>query len=214
MIQNFERKNLTRAAIGISILLAAAAAIIYLLNALNTANISVYSQNSLHEQQESFENYIKINTDKLSSILNAISDNDKYKKLFLEKNKEKLYLSAIDFFEKIKKENKITHWYFIEPDGTCFLRVHNKDIYGDKIDRISFNKARKTNKTAFGLEAGKTAFALRVVSPYYYNNKLIGYVELGQEIDETLNHIKKGTDNNYVMLIDKKYLNKKDCSII
>ena len=117
---------------------------------------------------------------------------------------------AEPLFKNLKEKFGITHFYFILPDGHCFLRLHDKKLYGDMINRHTFLKARETQALATGIELGKTAFALRAVMPYSYGGKLIGYVELGEEIDHFLGILKEQTGEEYAIIAHKNRLDRGD----
>lgn len=128
----------------------------------------------------------------------------------MEKDRSNLYDYVSPLFQRLKIRYGITHWYFISPDGKTFLRAHNKDIFDDQIERSTFQKARDTQKIATGIELGKTAYALLVVMPYYDQGKVIGYMELGEEIDHFLKILKGETDNDFSIIADKEFLNHND----
>src|SRR3989339_825333 len=144
----------------------------------------------------------------LSSALEVFSRDEAIKGLYLERNREKLYQYGKPLFDEIKTKYGITHVYFILPDGRCFLRLHDKGLYNDKITRVTFEKARDTKNIASGVELGKTAFALRVVRPYYKGKDLIGYVEFGEEIEHFIEQLKDNTATEYSLVAKKKYLDK------
>ena len=150
----------------------------------------------------------------LSSASEVIIQDPGFKKIYLEKDREKLYNYGQPLYQNLKNQTDITHVYFILPDGNVFVRLHDKNLYGDLVTRNAFKEARDTKKTSSGLELGKTAFALRAVTPYYnnsYNNSdLIGYVELGEEIDHFLKILKGGTNDEYILIADKEYLSRED----
>ncbi|MFZ3168793.1 MAG: PAS domain S-box protein, partial [Candidatus Methanoperedens sp.] len=146
----------------------------------------------------------------LSSTLEVIIQDQSFKNLYLEKDREKLYNYGQPLFQNLKNKYGITHFYFILPDGHDFVRLHNKEIYGDLIDRITFQKAKDTKKIASGIELGKTAFALRAVIPYYNNGELIGYVELGEDMDHIFKILKNQTNDDFAIIVDKEYLNRED----
>ena len=62
--------------------------------------------------------------------------------------------------------------------------------------------------TASGLELGRTAFALRVVRPWTRDGKLLGYLELGEEIDHFLQRMARQTGDQFAMLILKRHLDE------
>jgi PAS domain S-box-containing protein len=147
---------------------------------------------------------------KLATALDVLDQNQGIKEIYLKQDRDKLYEACIGLFVRLKQKYKITHFYFIKPDGTCFLRVHKKDMYGDIIDRYTLIKSKQTQDLALGLELGKTAFALRAVKPYYRDNKLIGYIELGQETDQILEYFKGLYPENEFFIVSPKHLIDKE----
>src|SRR5690242_19040857 len=73
-------------------------------------------------------------------------------RLFAERDKNRLLATAQPIFDEIRQSNNITHMYFIDPEGTVFLRVHRPEQAGDKLSRATFRKADETGKIASGLE--------------------------------------------------------------
>lgn len=201
----------------ISIILSLAigsAAIIYLFNVSYQKNIQLISEQAVQMSAESFNNLEKNDTNMLSATLETLLKNDNFKKYFLAQDRDNLYKEAAPLFKNFKERYRITHWYFLnaEPDSTCFLRVHKPEQFGDVIKRATYLKSVEKKDFAAGKELGKTAFALRVVHPYYDNGKLIGYMELGEEIDHFLDIMKKQTGNEYGLLVKKQYLDEKEWS--
>ncbi|OGS02745.1 MAG: hypothetical protein A2339_00360 [Elusimicrobia bacterium RIFOXYB12_FULL_50_12] len=178
-------------------------------------NINTVSREALRSAKDTYVNLEEDSTRVLSSTLVALLDNDGIKARYMEKDRNKLYQLAAPTFSVLKSKFNITHWYFINPENgsedvaqKCFLRVHKPEQYGDVIKRFTYLNAVKDKTFSVGKELGLTAFALRVVHPYYKNNKLIGYMELGQEIDNFISIMKKQTGDDYALLIEKKYLNE------
>jgi signal transduction histidine kinase len=146
----------------------------------------------------------------LFSTLEVIVQDPGLKEVYLEKNREKLHNYGQLLFQNLKNKYGITHFYFILPDGRVFLRMHNEEIYGDLVERHSFQKARDTGSPAWEIELGKTAFALRAVMPYYQAGKLIGYVELAEEIEHFLEILGRETHSEFGIIADKIYLDRGD----
>lgn len=87
------------------------------------------------------------------------------------------------------------------------LRIHKPEKYGDLIERFTLSKAEKSGKTAWGIELGPLGtFTLRVVKPVYAGDTLIGYLELGQEIEKELQLLKEGFNVELAMTINKDAL--------
>ncbi len=166
--------------------------------------------NEINKMRKFFLALEERDTKILSSGLEVFIQDQAFKDVYLEKNREKLYEYGQPLFQNLKSKYGITHFYFILPDGHCFTRLHNKDIYGDLITRFTFLGARDTEKMASGIELGQTAFALRVVAPYYNGGELIGYVEFGEEIHHLLEVLKGDTNNEFALFGDKEYLDREE----
>ncbi|MBU4334026.1 MAG: PAS domain S-box protein, partial [Candidatus Omnitrophica bacterium] len=164
------------------------------------------------EKEKLSDVFIRNEMRALSSALEVFVQDQTIKDLYLEKDREKLYQHGKILFEDISTKYGITHVYFILPDGHCFLRLHDKDLYNDKITRVTFEKARDTKTMVSGVELGKTAFALRVVKPYYNGNELIGYVEFGEEINIFLNNLKDSLISENLLIVNKRFLDKEKWS--
>lgn len=157
-----------------------------------------------------FTSLVEGDTRVLLSSMEVFKNLKDIKEVYLEKDREKLYNYAQPLFLDLKAKFRITHVYFILPSGNVFVRLHDKNIYGDAVERATFIRARDTNSTSTGIELGKTAYALRAVTPFYDNNDLIGYLEFGEEIGHFLNELKSKTGGEFAIIADKKFLNRED----
>ncbi|MCP4996796.1 MAG: response regulator [Gammaproteobacteria bacterium] len=127
------------------------------------------------------------------------------------KDRKRLIKYAKPLFNKLREENNITHFYFIGLDGVCFLRMHNPLKYGDTIGRSTMALAAENNELTSGLELGSLgAFTLRSVRPWYINAELVGYLELGKEIDEVISGIEDESGISIIPLVEKKFLTKEN----
>jgi hypothetical protein len=149
---------------------------------------------------------------KLSAELDGILGDAALMKLFQERDRAKLLAAAEPLFRKLKAQKGITHFYFLDPAParTCLLRVHAPSQFGDVVQRTTLTKAINTGELSAGMELGKTAFALRVVKPAKVGGKLVGYVELGEEIDQFLSRMKQRTGHDYTIFVEKARISRED----
>ena len=121
-----------------------------------------------------------------------------------------LLVNAEKQFESLKRHFNISHFNFIGTDRDNLLRLHAPLQYGDTIERATLLQAESSASIANGIElATFGALTLRVVAPWFDDQeKLIGYVELGMEIDQILNRLKENQFVQLVTVINKKYLNR------
>ncbi|HEY5581602.1 MAG TPA: diguanylate cyclase, partial [Rhodoferax sp.] len=104
----------------------------------------------------------------------------------------------------------ITHLYFSDPNRVNILRVHQPERFGDTLDRSTTLQAQQKNQTSYGVELGSLGtFTLRLVTPWFgTDGKLLGFVELGMEIDHVLRAVQQQAKVKVFVLIDKQFLDR------
>ena len=181
------------------------------LRAISTSSTDVFMESTLETSRRTFEGLESESLSKLGATLDALIDRDDFRDLYLAGDREALFDYARPLFEELREEHLITHWYFIrpEPESTVFVRIHNDEKYDDVVERITFRQAVETGEYGEGKELGQTAFALRLVKPYRSESgELIGYMELGQEIDSFLDRMKQQTGTEFVLFAEKEHLDR------
>ena len=97
---------------------------------------------------------------------------------------------------------------FIAADGTVLLRVHQPGQFGDRLKRATYLQAAASGAVASGLEMGRNFFSLRCVMPVFSRGRLIGYLELGEEIGHIFEQMKEITGNDVSLLLKEDYLHQ------
>ena len=124
-------------------------------------------------------------------------------------DRNRLLDSYAPVFATLKASNSITHFYFINRDRICLLRVNRPEGYGDVIDRFTLREAERTGKAAVGLELDLQGhLTLWSVQPVYDGSALVGYVELGKEIEDILTDLQRGDKQEITVLIHKEILRR------
>ncbi|HET9553036.1 MAG TPA: cache domain-containing protein [Anaeromyxobacteraceae bacterium] len=146
--------------------------------------------------------------DRLTALLEALATDRALADALQRQDKAALLAEARPVFERLRDEHGVTHWYLYGPDVSqgVLLRVHRPELGGDVVRRPTLRRAVETGQTASGRELGRTAFAVRVVRPWRLDGKLIGYVELGTDLHTFLTRLKRMTDDEYGLLLDKREL--------
>ena len=158
-----------------------------------------------------FATAVKSETDTLSAALEFITRNETFRRAMIAHDRESLLRRTGPVFSQLREKYGITHFYFTGADRINLLRVHQPNRYGDKIERVTTTKALATGKPAAGLELGPLGtFTLRVVFPWYNDDRLIGFIELGEEIEHLLKRIKDISGIDLYVTIDKQYLSKEN----
>ncbi len=173
-------------------------------------NVEDAALSTLQNAADAFASQERSDVEKLAATLDALLANDDLREAFVARDRARLLAAAAPLFATMKARDRITHWYFIEPEParTVFLRVHRPELFGDRVDRATLDQAIETRELGAGKELGKTAFALRAVRPWFHRGELLGYVELSEEIDHFLTAMKSRTGDEYGLLVKKKFLDE------
>jgi len=125
------------------------------------------------------------------------------------KNRERLLSKYAEIFSQLHERNGITHFYFHDSDRINLVRIHKTKKYGDLIDRFTAKEAERTGQPSSGIEIGPLGtFTLRVVQPVFDSETLVGYIELGKEIEDALIAIQGGNHVEVAVTIRKAVLDR------
>jgi len=160
-----------------------------------------------------FDVLIKNDSEGLTRAMASFSQIEKLAIAFKEKDRDTLVNEVSPIFKTLKEHNNITHLYFIDKNGVVFLRAHKETQYGDELKRTTFLIAKSKHAVSCGIEMGMNYYSLRCVQPMYHNNEFIGYLEMAQEIDHLFQRIKETVQEDFSMLLNKEYLNKRNTSV-
>lgn len=160
-----------------------------------------------------YDENIRYEVEALQTIMLVLAQDEKLSDALAQRNRELLLNRASPLFDDMKRSFNITHLYFTGTDRVNILRVHTPLRYGDVIERVTMHQAEKSGLPAYGIELGPLGtFTLRFVAPWYDKNthNLIGYVELGMEIDHVLDKLRNILGVQVVVLINKEFLDRKE----
>jgi PAS domain S-box-containing protein len=139
----------------------------------------------------------------------AISNNKDVQKDLIEGNVANLFKNWEQVFYEMRETGNVTHLYFFDKDRTCILRVHNVEKSGDFIDRFTARTAEETRSIGSGLEIGPLGtFTLRVVNPIFLEEEIVGYVEVGKEIEDVMDTVYRDTNNPLILILNKDSLRR------
>jgi two-component system, sensor histidine kinase and response regulator len=125
------------------------------------------------------------------------------------RNRQQLLADYGSIFALLREKHGMTHFYFHRSDRVNLLRVHKPEKNGDLINRFTATEAERTGRTAAGIELGPLGtFTLRVVRPVFDNDTVIGYLELGKEIEDILSGIHAAHGVELAVAIRKNALDR------
>ncbi len=172
-------------------------------------HISREVESNLQSVERLFRGQLDDDADMIASTLHMLRRDQRVEiALKAQDRKELLDLTSAEFGH-LHLAYGLTHLYFTGPDRINILRVHKPEKYGDEIDRFTTLEAQKTGQTSHGIELGPLGtFTLRVVEPWYDGKQLIGYVELGEEIEHITRKLHAILGVEVYVVIEKAFLNR------
>ena len=196
--------------LGLTILILLATSIIAL-HKLHDHHINQESRKSLNELNQLFQMELNEDADKLAGIIEFLQKDKDLQNAWLARDRQSLLGYALPIFEGIRSRHHVTHFYFHSLDSVNFLRVHKPKRHGDHIDRFTMKQAASSGKDSWGIELGPLGlFTLRYVYPWQIDGKLVGYIELGEDIEMLTPELANLSGSQLIFLIDKSYLNRAD----
>jgi len=167
------------------------------------------SRQVMRDVTDQFERDLNGHVDSMRAIQGVLLRNRDLIRALKAGDKDRLLADHELIFAQLRQEHSITHFYFHRPDRVNLLRVHKPEKSGDLIDRFTALEAERTGKTAFGIELGPLGtYTLRVVQPVFDGDTLVGYIELGKEIEDVLASIHAERDIELAVTIYKSHLNR------
>ncbi|MHC4532409.1 MAG: cache domain-containing protein [Planctomycetota bacterium] len=178
---------------------------------LHTRRINNQTQKRLAEVNKLFKMEQYEDAQLLKGFISLVQKDNDLRQAWLAKDRKALLKFSMSIFDNIRQQHKhkITHFYFHDLNRVCFLRVHKPSRHGDYIDRFTMHSAVRDDKTTCGIELGPLGtFTLRVVHPWKIDDRLIGYIELGQEIEHITSELKETLGVELCLVINKAYLER------
>jgi len=174
-----------------------------------------YTSNSLRVRLDEVRRLLDMRIKEDSRILNTITDfvqNDKnIRDAWLEKDRDALLANTNPILKDIRDKYGITHIYFHDPNKVCFLRVHDPNNYDDRIHRFTVDEVVRKKEPVYSIALGTYGvFSLRYAQPWYIDDKLVGFVELGRKIEDIASQLKETLEVELFFVIKKTCLYRED----
>lgn len=148
----------------------------------------------------------------LGAVMEVLATDQSLRQALANRDRKQLLQRSAPLFAELKKKYAITHFYFSDNQRVNILRVHQSARFGDTIDRTTMLQAQRSRQTAYGVELGPLGtFTLRLVSPWFAaDGQLLGFVELGMEIDHVMRKVQHIGNAKTYLLINKQFLDRKE----
>ena len=146
-------------------------------------------------------------TNLMRAVLRAMTSNPAVEAAFLRRDRKGLARQGAPLFATLRADHRITHLYFTGPDLVNVYRLHSPGEFGDEINRMTTLRARDLGDTVHGLELGPLGtLTLRLVAPWRRDGNVLGYLEIGEEIEHLIEEIRDSLSVDLLVLVEKRYL--------
>lgn len=213
-------KNQKDQSVRMSILVPLSVTIAVLLGAFLYSAYHIRAKQSLDDMQHRhattqlfLKELLERQSAQMRGILAQLALDEGMREAMRKGDREVLYNLSMPVFRQIKQHHGITHFYFNDPYGKVFLRLYDPKKFGDQIERLTFKMAAEENAVKSGMELGRLGtLSYRTVMPWTVEGQLLGYLEIGMEIDFLLRKLKEVVKDDFVATIPKQLISRESWS--
>jgi PAS domain-containing protein len=167
------------------------------------------AQHSIDIAKQVIDSNIDLATVAMSGAIGALLGDVNLINLYKANDRQGLIEAATPILERIRREHRISHFYFITNDGAMFARVNNPTRFGDSVASKTFLQAAKQKAMASGIEIGRRGIlAIRVTSPWEHDGRHLGYISLGTDLSHIVHKIEHVTSWPAALVIRKEQLDR------
>ncbi|MDF1881413.1 diguanylate cyclase [Sulfurimonas sp. MAG313] len=168
---------------------------------LEKVNIEFQSKHNRIQLEKTYDNQLRLYGRMFSGYLDFIAHDKNIIKLYKTKDRQALYDYTKPILDRLQKQYNISHFYFHTLESKVFLRVHDFKRHSDLIDRDTLFQTVKTKTMTAGIELGVyNTLTLRVVIPWIIEGELLGYIELGEDIDYMASSLSEMLNMTHVII--------------
>ncbi|MCX6985044.1 MAG: PAS domain-containing protein [Lentisphaerae bacterium] len=145
----------------------------------------------------------------LGALAQPVAATPSVQKALREHDADRLLTDWQPVFETLRQEKHLSHFYFLDANRICLMRIHNPKQHGELVSHSVILDAKRTGEFASGIELGSHGnLVLRTVQPVFEDGTLVGYVELGKEIGNVVQTLHFRSAIQMALLIRKEFLDR------
>lgn len=143
--------------------------------------IHVNEEAQLRSLYSVFLNDIELKENMAMSLAYLTAENPDVARAFAARDRQRLLSLLEPGYLVLEELYGVEQFHFHVPPATSFLRLHAPEKYGDEMAsfRPTIVQVLKTGKGVSGIEVGVFGMSIRGVAPVFYENNLVGTVEVG-----------------------------------
>lgn len=193
--------------------LAAVAAVGWLsVDRLCRAGTDVAGGAAARASASAFADLVDTSSEELGATLGSLASDGELSAAVAARDARRILAAAGPRFHDLRLHHGITHWSYWEPEpaGTRvtglrnLVRLGTPTLRGDLVERETLARAVRDHALVSGIELGYTGFGLRAVTPVHDRGRLVGYGELGRNVELLLAELTRRTGDHFVLAVDKR----------
>lgn len=170
-------------------------------------------QHRLDTTQLFLKELLERQSSQMGGILAQVALDEGMREAMRKGDRQTLYDLSNPIYLQMKQHHGITHFYFNDPDGKVFLRLYDPTKFGDRIERSIFKMAVEEKTVKSGMELGRLGtLSYRTVMPWTVEGQLLGYIEIGMEINFLLRKLREVVKDDFVATISKQLIDEESWS--
>ncbi|MCP4545730.1 MAG: PAS domain S-box protein [bacterium] len=162
-----------------------------------------------HSFQILFRSELNNSAEGMLATIRTITLDTRLSEALRDKDRDFLIANSEELYRGLHDDLNVTHLYYIDPDGYNVARLNDPESFGDRHSLRCLDEAMETGQPAYGMELGKhCTFTMRVCSPWFYEGELIGYLQLGEEVNQYISKLQTELDMELLLTLDKSNLDR------
>ena len=176
----------------------------------NTTELNEYLEHTRNMATRMYQNRLKTDSDLMFATLDALEQKDELRQAFAARNRGDLLRMASPLLDMLRRDSHISHLNFVLPDGRKFLATHSPHSPILPTTNPVLQAVVQSGKPAYGVRLGQDGFlGLRAAMPWKADGHLIGYLEMGGDVEQIIQEVADTLQLRMMVFIHKKYLNQK-----
>ncbi len=153
-------------------------------------NIDKEVVDNLQMIEQTYQALLQEHTEQLQSALELVAADRRIIHALRTRDRKGLLKTATPLFQRLKSRHHMTHLAFHDAKRTNLVRIHDPERRGDTVTSLNVLDAMESGKAEYGVELDAAGqLVLRAVLPVRLNQRLYGYVEVGENINDLFQQV-------------------------
>jgi hypothetical protein len=209
------RLRLRMATATVASLLGVAAVGWIVIDALCRASLESEGSAAARAGAETLAEIVRSSSDELGATLGSLAGDGALSEAVEARDARRILAVAGPRFHELRRHG-ITHWSYWQPEpaGSTvrglrnLVRLGTPTLRGDLVLRETLARVAREKALSVGLELGYTGFGLRAVAPIRRGDRVVGYAELGRNVEVLVAELARRTGDEFAVVLHKADLDE------